>query len=302
MSASVAIVLVNWNSYSFTNDCIQSLYQISYPNFHIIVTDNGSTDGSGLQLAENHPAITVLYNATNTGFTGGNNTGLQYAIDKGFEYIMMLNNDTFVEPHFLEPLVAYMDANPNTGIIQPRIHFNHNRNLLWDGGSYFSKWLGYAYTKGYNQTVSEEFLTIKEVDWITGCGFLTRNKVLQASGLLIEKMFIYSEDVDLSFRIKALGYQLIYHPDSVIYHIAGMSNKSKEKGKEGYVNPIVHYLNIRNKIWLLKKHTSWHHAPTVILFNAGYNLALMGYFIVRGRFAKLKTAFKAIKDGFADHI
>lgn len=302
MSASVAIVLVNWNSYSFTNDCIQSLYQISYPNYHIIVTDNGSTDGSGLQLAENHPAITVLYNATNTGFTGGNNTGLQYAIDKGFEYIMMLNNDTFVESHFLEPLVAYMDANPNTGIIQPRIHFNHNRNLLWDGGSYFSKWLGYAYTKGYNQPISEEFLTIKEVDWITGCGFLTRKEAIEKSGLLIEKMFIYSEDVDLSFRIKALGYQLIYHPDSVIYHIAGMSNKSKEKGKEGYVNPIVHYLNIRNKIWLLKKHTRWYHAPTVILFNAVYNIVLMGYFIVRGRFAKLKIAFKAIRDGFADHI
>lgn len=302
MQASVAIVLVNWNSYAVTNDCIQSLYQISYPNYQIIVTDNGSTDGSGAALEKDHPTATVLYNEKNTGFTGGNNTGLVYAIEQGYDYIMMLNNDTFVEPNFLEPLVAYMDAHPNTGIIQPRIHFNHNRNLLWDGGSYFSKWLGYAYTKGYNQPVSQKFLTIKEVDWITGCGFLTRNNILKQSGLLIEKMFIYSEDVDLSFRIKALGYQLIYHPDSVIYHIAGMSNKTKEKGKEGYVNPIVHYLNIRNKIWLLKKHTSWYYAPTVIIYNVGYNLALMGYFIVRGRFTKLKTAFKAIKDGFSDHI
>lgn len=302
MQASVAIVLVNWNSYAVTNDCIQSLYQISYPNYQIIVTDNGSTDGSGAALEKDHPTATVLYNEKNTGFTGGNNTGLVYAIEQGYDYIMMLNNDTFVEPNFLEPLVAYMDAHPNTGIIQPRIHFNHNRNLLWDGGSYFSKWLGYAYTRGYNQPVSQKFLTIKEVDWITGCGFLTRNNILKQSGLLIEKMFIYSEDVDLSFRIKALGYQLIYHPDSVIYHIAGMSNKTKEKGKEGYVNPIVHYLNIRNKIWLLKKHTSWYYAPTVIIYNVGYNLALMGYFIVRGRFTKLKTAFKAIKDGFSDHI
>lgn len=302
MQASVAIVLVNWNSYAVTNDCIQSLYQISYPNYQIIVTDNGSTDGSGAALEKDHPTATVLYNEKNTGFTGGNNTGLVYAIEQGYDYIMMLNNDTFVEPDFLEPLVAYMDAHPNTGIIQPRIHFNHNRNLLWDGGSYFSKWLGYAYTRGYNQPVSQKFLTIKEVDWITGCGFLTRNNILKQSGLLIEKMFIYSEDVDLSFRIKALGYQLIYHPDSVIYHIAGMSNKTKEKGKEGYVNPIVHYLNIRNKIWLLKKHTSWYYAPTVIIYNVGYNLALMGYFIVRGRFTKLKTAFKAIKDGFSDHI
>lgn len=302
MQPTVAIVLVNWNSYAVTNDCIQSLYHITYSNFTIIVVDNGSTDGSGAALEKDHPTATVLYNEKNTGFTGGNNTGLAYAIKQGFDYIMMLNNDTFVAPNFLEPLVNYMEANPNTGIIQPRIHFNHDRTLLWDGGSYFSKWLGYAYTKGYNKKPSEEFLTIKEVDWITGCGFLTRNKVLKQSGLLIEKMFIYSEDVDLSFRIKALGYSLIYHPDSVIYHIAGMSNKSKVKGKEGYVTPFVHYLNIRNKIWLLKKYTSWYHAPTVILTSIAYNLSLMAYFTVRGRFKKLKTAFKAIKDGLTDSI
>ncbi|TAH09079.1 MAG: glycosyltransferase family 2 protein [Sphingobacteriia bacterium] len=302
MHPSVAVVLVNWNSFEETNNCINSLYEITYTNYSIILVDNGSSDGSGKLLEQTHRNIKVLYNEQNTGFTGGNNKGLEYAIEQGFAYSMMLNNDTYVEANFLEPLVNYMQNHPKTGVIQPRIHFNHDRSLLWNGGSYYSKWLGRAYTKGYQRVPTQAHLNIKEVDWVTGCCFLTRNSILQASGLLIEKMFIYSEDVDLSFRIRRLRYSLVYHPESVIYHIAGMSNKNKNKGKEGYVNPIVHYLNLRNKIWLLKKYTPWFCAPSVVTVNSFYMISLLAYFGLRGRFVKLKTALKAIKDGLRGSI
>jgi GT2 family glycosyltransferase len=187
-------------------------------------------------------------------------------------------------------------------VVQPRIHFNHDRSLLWNGGSYYSKWLGFLYTKGFNKKPTQHYLQIKEVDWITGCAMLTRNSILRKTGLLAHNMFIYSEDVDLSFRIKSLGYQLIYHPDSVIYHIAGMSNKTKTKGKEGFVNPIVHYLNQRNRIWLLKKYTPWYCAPTATFCNIFYILGIIGYFAGRRRFTKLKTVIRAVKDGLTGQI
>jgi GT2 family glycosyltransferase len=302
MQPTVAIILVNWNSFEVTNDCIISLKAIHYAAHTIVVVDNGSVDGSGKQLKALHPEIVLIESATNQGFTGGNNLGFAYSLENGFDYSMMLNNDTFVEPDFLDHLVHYMEAHPTVGVIQPRIHFNHDRALLWNGGSYHTKWLGYLYTKGFNKKPTQPYLQIKAVDWVTGCAFFTRNSILQTTGLLAQNMFIYSEDVDLSFRIKALDYQLMYHPDSVIYHIAGMSNKSKTKGKEGFVNPIVHYLNQRNRIWILKKYTPWYCAPTVILCNIFYISGIIGYFAARRRFTKLKAVGRAVWDGLKGSI
>ena len=302
MSQRVAVILVNWNSFEVTNDCINSLKKTSYPFFSTVVVDNGSIDGSADQLQALHPDIILIRSATNIGFTGGNNLGFQYSLEKDFTYSMMLNNDTFVEPDFLTHLVKFMNEHPSVGAVQPCIHFNHNREVLWNGGSYHNKWLGYFYTSGFNRLPGPKYQKIKNVDWITGCAFFTRNSILQQTGLLAENMFIYSEDVDLSLRIRSLGYQLMYHPASVIYHIAGMSNKSKTKGKEGFVNPIVHYLNQRNRLWVLKKYTPWYCAPTALAFNFFYIAMVMGYFAVRGRFGKLKAVGRAVKDGFTGSI
>jgi GT2 family glycosyltransferase len=299
MQASVAIILVNWNSFDVTNDCIQSLKNIDYKAHRVLVVDNGSIDGSGEKLLATHPEIILIKSDTNQGFTGGNNLGFQYAIKHGFTYSIMLNNDTFVEHDFLTHLVQYMELHPNTGAIQSRIHYNHDRSILWNGGSYYSNWFGFAYTKGINQIPNKPYLQIKEVDWVTGCAFFVRNTVLEQTGLLAQNMFIYSEDVDLSFRIKALGYSLIYHPDSVVYHIAGMSNKSKTKGKEGFLNPIVHYLNFRNRIWLLKRYTKWYQTPTVLICNIFYFSLILGYFAARLRPEKLKATLKGIRDGIS---
>lgn len=298
----IAVILVNWNSFIVTNDCIYSLKKATYPHFDIIVIDNGSEDGSGDLLLENNPHIILLKSLTNRGYTGGNNLGFEYSIRNGYTYSMLLNNDTFVEVDFLEPLVNYMDLHPNTGVIQSKIYFNHNRKILWSGGSFYNQFWGFAYTSGLFKKTSRKYEQIRKVDWVTGCSFFTRNEILKKSGLLAENMFIYSEDVDLSFRIGKLGFDLIYHPDSIIYHIAGASGKSKNKGKEGYLSPKVHYLNIRNRIWLIKKHTPWYYIPTVYFCNFFYCLAIMCYFAFRFRFKKLKAAWQAVKDGISGNI
>ena len=302
MHKKVAVIVVNWNSFSITSDCIQSLQQMNYTDFSIIVTDNGSEDGSVQKFKEYFSEIILIESPTNLGFTGGNNLGIQYAIDHGYEYVFLLNNDTFVKKDLLTILASYMDENTGIGALQPMIYFNHNRNLLWNGGSYFNSWLGNASVPGHNKPVSESGQKIKEVDWITGCAFFIRVSVLKQTGLFTEKMFMYFEDVDLSFRIKQAGYPLFYHPGSCVYHIAGMSNKSKVKNKEGFINPVVHYLNLRNRIWLLKKYTRPIHVPAVILFNLCYILAVMVYFAWRFRFAKLKTVIKAVRDGMTGSI
>jgi GT2 family glycosyltransferase len=303
MSKKLAIILVNWNSYALTDDTLQSLYKTSYKEYDIICVDNASTDDSLKQLRTNHADIILLTCDQNTGFTGGNNKGMQYALAHGYAYTLLLNNDVAVESDFLEPLVQALDANENLGAVQPLIYFHHDRTLIWNAGSRYNKWLGVTKTIGYNKKDAQHTYRnqnqgfVNKIDWITGCAFMVRTEVLKKVGLLYEPFFIYYEDVDLSFRIKNAGYDLGYAPASVIYHIAGMSHKSSKKTAEGYVSPKVHYLNARNHVWLLKKYTNLLHAPTVILYQSIYYLSVTGYFIIRGRWQKIKALYKGIGEG-----
>jgi len=303
MSKKLAIILVNWNSYALTDDTLQSLYQTSYQDYDIICVDNASTDDSLSQLKTNHANIIILTCDQNTGFTGGNNKGMQYALEHGYAYTLLLNNDVAVESDFLEPLVQALEANENLGAVQPLIYFHHDRTLIWNAGSRYNKWLGVTKTIGYNKKDAQHTYRnqnqgfVNKIAWITGCAFMVKTEVLKKVGLLYEPFFIYYEDVDLSFRIKNAGYDLGYVPASVIYHIAGMSHKSSKKTAEGYVSPKVHYLNARNHIWLLKKYTKPLHAPTVILYQSIYYLSVTGYFIVRGRWQKIKALYKGIGEG-----
>jgi len=304
MSKKLAIILINWNSFELTKDTLESLQQTTYTNYDCIIVDNGSVDGSGDLIEKTFPNCIVLKSSTNKGFTGGNNIGMEFALQNGYEYIMMLNNDVAVEPNFLEPLIAKLDQDDSVGAVQPLIYFHHDRHLIWNAGSTYNTFLGICATPDYNKKDPQHLFRkkAKQIDWITGCAFMIRASVLKEVGLLKEAFFIYYEDVDLSFRIKAAGYELSYVPSSVIYHIAGMSQKTNKKGKEGFVSPKVHYLNARNRIWFLKVHTPWWAIPTTFFYQFMYYLAVSFYFLSRLRFNKFKAWLTCIKDGILSSV
>lgn len=299
-SERVAVVIVHLSGYNITSGCLQSLRAVSYPALDIILVDNGSVDGSGTQLAAAFPEVTLLRSEVNAGFTGGNNLGMAHALEKGYTYILLLNNDTFVAPGFLEPLVNYLEHNPGVAAVQPLIFFNHDRELIWNAGSFYNRVLGYTYTRGLLKRWQPVYGKQLRVDWITGCAFMVRSEALRATGLFATAMFLYYEDVDLSFRLRKMGYQLACVPQSVIYHIAGASGKKQTK--EGSILPQIHFYNLRNRIWLLKKYTPWYRWPLVAGYNGMYVLALLAYFIVRGRKQKLKAALSAIGQGVSGSI
>jgi GT2 family glycosyltransferase len=300
----LAIVLINWNSFDLTKTTLASLSHTTYTNYDCIVVDNGSVNGSGQALKLEFPKIILIESETNKGFTGGNNIGMDYGLQQDYEYIMMLNNDVEVEPNFLEPLVERLDQNPSVGAVQPLIYFHHDRNLIWNAGSRYLYWIGLPITLKYfrKDPLRKQIQQQKKIDWITGCAFMMRSNILKKTGILKERFFIYFEDVDLSFRIKKTGYTLSYVPESVIYHIAGMAQKSKTKEKEGFLSAKVHYLSSRNRIWFLKAHTPFWAIPTTFFYQFAYFVAVSFYFISRLRFNKLKAWLLGIKDGLLSSV
>mgnify|MGYP006267263175 CR=1 FL=1 len=300
---SLAIIIINWNSYELTKDTLQSLQQTTYKDYDVILVDNASTDGSKERLEQEFPHCIHLASEVNRGFTGGNNIGVDYAVKKQYLFLMLLNNDVEVEANFLEPLLDTMYSNANIGAVQPLIYFHHDKNIIWNAGGKYLPFLGLSQTLRYHQSdpMHAAMQQEKKIDWITGCAFMVRTSVIQEIGPLWEAFFIYHEDVDWSFCISKAGYELVYVPSSVIYHIAGMSHKSSKKTKEGFVSPKVHYLNARNKIWLLKAHSSWYTLPTVVIYHAIYFFGIDFYFIFRRRWAKLKALNKGIWEGLTTY-
>ena len=299
MNKPLAIVIINWNSYQVTKHTLQSLANTVYQKYDIILVDNYSTDNSGEKLKAEFSNVVFIQSKENKGFAGGNNLGLKYVLENGYEYVLMLNSDVEVEPTFLEPLIDKLESSNSIGAVQPLIYFYHDHELVWNAGSKYNKLLGIASTPQYNKRDVGQTLrnTQNNIDWISGCAFMVKTEVLKMAGLFQSDYFMYYEDVDLSFRIKQAGYTLAYEPSSVIYHIAGHSQKSETKTSEGYVSPNVHYYNSRNRIWFLKKHTQVIYLPTVIIYQVFYALAVSLYFIIRGRWGKLNAWNKGILHG-----
>jgi GT2 family glycosyltransferase len=279
-----------------------SLQKIRNIDFDVLLVDNQSSDGSGIQLKQEFPAIIYLQASGNLGFSGGNNLAIRYALEKGHRYTLLLNNDTTVAPDFLEKLSRFLDEHPTVGAVQPLIYCNEPREAIWNAGSYYIGLLGQPWVKKIVSPLPREKKKAVPVDWITGCAFMVRTELLKKTGLLAEKMFMYFEDVDLSFRIRQLGYELRIIPAAEIWHVGGMSNKQARKNEEGFVNPVVHYLNTRNRIWIIKKYTPFYFLPTVILFHFFYFTGTIGYFLIRARFKKLRAVLKGIRDGLTEHI
>lgn len=291
--SSVAIILLNWNAFAYTKACIDSLLEVKYSDFKIILVDNGSEDGSLQKLTDLFPMVTILPAKENLGFAGGNNLGINFALENNFRYVLLLNNDTLVKPDFLAPMVHVLEHGHDCAAVQPLIYFLHDQGKLWNAGGKYFKWLARSKTLYAIPDSNHPYST----DWITGCAFLVKTEVIKEIGPLNEAYFAYFEDVDWSLRMRMAGFSLKVVPSSIIYHEAGASSKSIKEGKEGFLNPKVHYLNVRNQILQLRKYASFPYGIIAWPYNF-FKIFLIGvYFLGRGRWGKLRAVCSGVKDG-----
>ncbi len=293
---SVAIILVNWNGFAFTKNCLESLAEIDYSNFSVIVVDNASSDGSVPLLKKAYPSMKLIENNSNRGFTGGNNLAISAALAEGYDYILLLNNDTEVSKNFLSRLVETIHSDPKMGIIQPLILFNQNRSLIWSAGGIFQKWLGKSITLADRTPINRFKNPFTDLDWATGCCMLVRATVFQNIGLLNDSFFAYFEDVDFSIRASKRGFKIGLEPSAIIYHEAGAA--SKKKSSEGELSPTVFYLTARNQLFQLRLHVGFPYGLIAWPYQILKFMMWISYFCARFRFKKAKAVMKGLKDGF----
>jgi len=299
---NIAVVLVDWNGAEVTRQCISSLNSINplgIGRVKIIVVDNGSDIPTKSILEEECTHVTFLRSETNLGFAGGNNIGIKYALENEFGYTLLLNNDTTVDPSFLQPLVKALEENEKVAAVQPKIYFAHDQKLLWNAGNKFDRIFGTTSTRGYKEYDQGQFDEMQTMPWLTGCCMLINNDVLKKMGraYLNEQYKTYFEDVEFSFRLKNAGYNLLYVPSSKIWHIAGYSAE-RNTDKEGKKFPEIVYLHTRNKIWIARAHAYKMTMPLAMTWQYSYCLLLMIYYAIKGRWKKYNKVIQAMQDGW----
>jgi len=222
-SPKVAVILVNWNGKAVTLDCLASLQQVRYPAMHISVVDNGSSDGSVEAIRGQFPAVEVLALSQNRRFAGGNNAGIQKAIDAGTDFVLLLNNDTVVDPDFVTALVERFQQEKRCGMVVPKIYYHQTPDLLWYAGGEISFWTGTMRHRGIREVDRGQYDSTVETGYATGCCILTSRDVISRAGVLDESFFIYGEDADWSMRVRRAGYRILYEPRARVWHKLSVS-------------------------------------------------------------------------------
>jgi|AntRauMinimDraft_4_1070384.scaffolds.fasta_scaffold00950_5 GT2 family glycosyltransferase len=289
---SVFAIVLNWNAYQDTSDCLDSLVEISYDDLRIVVVDNGSKDGSGNKIEEEYPSTEVIYNQSNLGFTGGMNTGIEFALENKADYIWVLNNDiTFSnQPEIVNSLTQPLELNEDIKMSSPLILESGTDNILFLNGE-ISMLTG-------NVTHSDQFLSLSELNIQNqqlstehiplACAMIDAS-LFNEIGILDDRYFLYFEDVDFSIRAKLSGHKLITIPTVIIEH-----KVSRSAGNN--LDPLYSYYATRNRILLFRK---VREIP-LSTFLIGYSywiLLLLGNRIVNRRIKSIQALAQGIIDG-----
>jgi GT2 family glycosyltransferase len=241
-TAETLIIILHFGSVEDTLECLSSLHRSLVSPFNVFVVNNGSDTQVEAILKANYPNVIYYDAGPETGFAAGNNIGLRFAIERGYRYSLLLNNDTVANGDFLQPLTDLLDLDPTIAMAGPAIYYYGNTNRLWSCGGWIRSWSGRI---GSITNIGHPGADLADVDYLPGACILVRNDILKKIDLMSEVYFLCLEEADWAIRIKKAGYRIVACPRSTLLHKVGVSSRC---------SPELIYNALRNRFLFLSRH------------------------------------------------
>lgn len=278
--SSIAVVLVNYNGMQDTIECLKSLQASTVPADAIVV-DNASESDEGKKIAKEFPDAEVIFSAENLGFAGGTNTGIRYALEKKYEYITLLNNDTIVDKDMFMALQKAADENQ---VVLPIMYYYDLPQKIWYAGGVIDKKTGTV--RHLEEAVNKEEIQYSE--FATGCCMMIHRDIIEKIGILDDSFFMYCEDEEYSLRLIENNINIAVIPKAKLWHkIAGSSGKN---------SLFFEYYISRNRMLCIKKHKEFFYKTAYVYSILTRAVKMSVCFIKRDE--KYKSYMYAIADAF----
>lgn len=283
---TVAIVVLTWENYEEVRDCLTSLRSVSYPDYQVIVVDNGSQDNSVDSLQREFDWVEFVCNDENLGFARGNNTGIRYALDTDADYVLLLNDDTIVPEDFLTPLVRTIVKHDRVAAVGG-INRDFSGRIHNAGYEFYPSLAGQAVRYLRPRDISPY-----SVGYVQSCLVLLDPEFLSEIGLLGEQYFLGMEDVDLAWKAHRKGWQVLMNPESEIFHRVGATSDD---------NSFNVYHRTRNRLTFANENLS---TTRTVLFLLSFAVAMIFSYLRWGldsETRKMEAAILAVIDYFTGH-
>lgn len=282
-----AVVILNFNGQHWLEKFLPDVVRYS-PEAEVVVADNGSTDQSLDWLKAEMPEVRVIELQKNRGFAEGYNHALS-RIEA--DYYLLLNSDVAVTPNWLPPLLRCLEQNPEAGACQPRLRsFHQPTHFEYAGaaGGWLDKY-GYPFCRGRVfdtlEADEEQYATVAPVFWASGACFLIRADLYHRIGGLDADFFAHMEEIDLCWRLQNAGYQVVYCPESTVYHVGGGTLQTG--------SPFKTYLNFRNNLVMLIKNLPAAQLWQTVFWRMCLDAVAALRFLVRGEFRHFAAVLRA---------
>jgi GT2 family glycosyltransferase len=294
VSPAVSAVILNWNGGGIVCDTIASVLDLAPPLSGVIVVDNGSTDGSDVEIERRFPQVTLIRNGANLGFAAGNNVGIVHALENGADCVLLLNNDTRLEPSTVDVMVSALSADPHPGVVVPKIYYDspgeRQHKRIWAAGARWRAFPPRVTMRGYNELDRGQYDVPGPIDYATACALLIRRETVETTGLLDESYFMYQEDYAFCDQVRAGGLTLWYEPRAIVYHLVSASTGegSPQKWRYWARSAVIFYAQHYDYQW-------WAILPL-----ASFLLWVVARELVQGKVSWIGPFCQGVRAGWGD--
>jgi GT2 family glycosyltransferase len=285
---SAVIIIVNFNNYDDTYECVKSIESINYNNYNIVVVDNASKEDPTARLKIEFPHVSFIRNNTNLGFTGGYNTGLQKAYEFNPKYIFLLNNDTIVSVNILSELVSFMEKNKNIGLVGPVNLYYDAKDTVCFAGGWLNRNTGIVDFLHKGDKFSDLDEAVVPCNFIEGSALFLRTELVKEIGGFNDLYFLTSEESELCINVADKGHGIAVLATCSVWH-----KVSRSMGSE---SQLATYFIFRNKLWFVKRNAIGLSLKDILILLRYYLVCLVSFSLKKGNMAAVRGLILGVYD------